>query len=400
MTVNFAQQIIGRKIAPQNFGGGFLHAPKVQIFEVIPFLDRISSSNFLSINKIFATDAQPYPEDERSIVIPLDQPINDDILAIRFKGIYPKVAKNGVVEPYTAGRGLQNIFFTAIGTELKCEYGGDGPYSPYGTLSSKNLEREAKAALLLGPQITDTLLGFGIYPRYTFNTAPVGFAIYGMKRKVDIRLDDYLKNSVKNTHALPPSSDELARHSGEMLREAHIKGLIFGYNRNANNYGVNSPTEARLLDLETATALSSVPREARSLLIYVDLARTIRDLLGSSSYGDWPWQSVDCTPLLPFFLWGYFKGDTKLPFVQQLVKFTNGSYKEKELFDTFGYAPWHGIEIEGLKTSPLIDPINIEPREATINLEYSAKWNKSFALFYAAIKNTAASIDRRLGLAQ
>jgi hypothetical protein len=232
-----------------------------------------------------------------------------------------------------------------------------------------------------------------------FNNYPVGLAIYGMERKKDIRVFSYLRQSIENTGSLPQKADELALHTGTLLTEVHQKCKLLLDFTHLGNYGVFSEKEARILDL-ACSKLLDYPSEYRLALLYYNISRTINDYLKIITYkeihdGETEEETMALTPLLPFFLWGYFNGDKSLALIKRLEKFVNGNYESQELTQTFGSVPYFSNGYRSGGTFTLIEPI-VElyalPGESIVNLENFITRSDLFADFYTALEAVSLTI--------
>jgi hypothetical protein len=97
------------------------------------------------------------------------------------------------------------------------------------------------------------------------------------------------------------------------------------------------------------------------------------------------------TPLLPHFLYGYFKGTQAQAFLKEIMKFVeNNSFDfglRAALFTMFGSLPEFGPGFRRGNDFTLVDPIiHLYSGEATaLNLKTCTE-NKLFNLFYQAIE--------------
>lgn len=391
------QRITKRPIAHHNISGGGFRFP-ARITEVFHFLTKLSPHD-LDIFKQRATFSIENPnQDERSTVIPLENPIEIEgrtILALRLKGIFPRTAENGQVQAYKEGKGFVEKILKVVGKDLICSdpKKSSVEYSAQGSMRFTKLKTEVETALQLGGELTDFLLGFGIFEGLEFDGQPIGFAIYGMERKEDLRVQRYFHRRIKETGSLD-NLQELASSVGKVLRKIHQQNLVHRY-PHLGNFGLSLPNHCRVLDLDTTFALSSVPAEWRPALLYLDLSRTINDLMRSIRYediydGEAEIADVFLTPLIPFFLHGYFVGDAGLLLSDQIARFILPGAPAEDLFRTFGYCPefdsnWrlggndHSLmepTIHALQVSP--EPVNLkDPRFMRTPL---------YAVFYAALE--------------
>ncbi|MEE8638665.1 MAG: hypothetical protein V3T21_06485 [Candidatus Margulisiibacteriota bacterium] len=404
MIANFCQRVqklTGKNISFHALSRGVFRY-SVKIAEVKPFLARLSKNNLELFEKQATFSLGDQRRDKRSAVIPLENPLNIEgktIFALRLKGVFPQVSENGKAKRYTKGRGFSpRLLEPAGGTAIIAK--SERPaseYSAWGAMSFETLEREVETALILGPERTDLLLGFGMYEDFSFNGKPVGFAIYGMERKEDIRIKRHLWSHIEEKGSFPKVKD-LAEHTGKLLREMHELKLGHQF-PHLGNYGFLSQKEARLLDLETSFELLSVSQEARLAFLYLDLSHTTYEYQRIPEYkntsdGETIKEDFPLTPLLPFFFWGYFQGDTSLSFIKVLQRFMDGNYKPYELSDIFGRLPEfkEGWRRGGEFT--LIEPIiklYTLPEDSQIDLEDFRSY-PFFNLFYEALESVALSI--------
>ena len=209
---------------------------------------------------------------------------------------------------------------------------------------------------------------------------------------------NYLLKHVSENGRLPDAED-LAEHTGILLREMHE--LKYGHRSpHLGNYGLLlTQRESRILDLETSFKLSSVPEEDRLAFLYLDLSRTINDYQRAMAHIEWydgetEENFISSTALLPFFFWGYFKGDTSLPFIKALQRFMDGNYKPYELSETFGILPEFEDGWRRGGEFTLIEPtiqLYTLAEKSRIDLE-DFRSHPFFNLFYEALEEVAASI--------
>jgi len=341
--------LVGRHPRLQNVNRGqYRHA--IQLAQITPFLNSLSANDRSVLNLVATATHDKVKPDHRSQIIPLEQPIQSEgreILSLRLKGVYPRVTEDGKVKPYVEGNGyLKRIMEPAGETRVAVRMERDASeISPYGSLRLERLTKEIETALILGPKMTDQLLGFGVYEDLRFDQQPIGFLIYGMERKEDVRMIGHLSSHVRQTGRLPEAEDQAIK-SGSLLRSMHDQELIHGF-PHMGNYAVIGDRSARLLDLDATVKLGSVPAEDRAAYLYLDLSRAINDYQRHFLYediydGEVDYEYVPSTPLLPFFLWGYFRADISMPFVKMLQEFVVEPQSVSRLLQRFGDLPEFG----------------------------------------------------------
>ena len=390
-------------------GDGIRYA--VELTEIRSFLNRLSASDRDLFTKRATFSIKSCDQDERTVIIPLQSPLEIEgktIYALRLKGVYPQ-AKEGLVLPYKEGNGFVSYLLPVTGKDIISSTTERTDFSAQGSMNLKRLKSEVLTALELGPNRTDMLLGFGTYEDLQYNGQPVGFSVYGMERKDDVRVLTYLKTKYgeRMSHdreerprwaIIPPTSTILAQNTGRLLREMHEIGLIHGY-PHLGNYGILDPQQCRLLDLDTAVRMSTIPAEQRAAFIYLDLARVINDFMKDkysilSKEEDHSIPNACFMPLLPHFLYGYFKGTQAQAFLKGIMRFVeNNSFDSSlraELFTMFGSLPEFGPGFRHGDDFTLVEPIiRLYSGEATaLNLKTFTE-NKLFNLFYQAIELVA-----------
>jgi len=378
----------------------------VKIGEVSPFMRKLSKPDleFFKRRATFSMNNMRKDKDERSVIIPLENPIEINgktVMALRLKGIFPQANEKGEVLSYKDGSGYVPTLLKVAGeNKIRSTTTRDvQDYFPWGTMGSEAIEKEVGAALLLGPEMTDLLLGFGIYEDLTFCGKPVGFAIYGMEREKDIRVLEYLKGYIETCGKLPDAGNQ-AIQTGQLLRQMNDLGLSHGY-PHLWNYAKVSQDKAKILDLDTAVNWENIPKEERVANIFLSLSHTINDYMKCFIYkseydGEVEKEYVHLTRLLPFFLLGYFGNDSSSLFVKAVERFTEKDRSDKELRDAFGVLPTYCSqfvwETRG-RAQTLIEPVIqlYKTIGSTVDLE-NFKNNPLSGLFYQAIEKTAQEI--------
>lgn len=377
---------------------------QVALTQTIPFIDKLgpADQNLFRQRATFALEEKD--KDQRSVVIPLSQPLvieGRTITSLRLKGIFPQVKEGSEVLPYTEGKGFVDRLLSVkdSSTIHGQQERTDGQYSAWGTMSLARLEREVESALTLGPDRTDVLMGFGIYDELKFNGEPVGFAIYGMERQEDTRILKHLIGHIEKTGELPAGAQELAEHSGKLLREMHESGLIHRYPHLGNFGFMPGGRQAKLLDLDTNIQLLSIPKEARAAFLYLDLARTINDYMKEGVYeeifdGEPETTEIQLTTLLPYFLRGYFKGDTSLGFVKQMEDLIQRKPGKYEINKLFGHLPDFKPGWRRGTDFTLIEPIiRVLSSDNGSQVEIKPMMgNEFFRGFYQAVESVAAAL--------
>lgn len=338
-----AQKLLKRQLTGTAIARGeYRYA--VRLNETHKFLNKLEEDDLACLKKYLTYSFDQVNLDVRSVVIGLKRPVSIAgrmILALRLKGIYPRVSKENKVEAYTMGNGYAGrVIEVSEGARLSARMSqGMSEVSPRGTMSLERLTREVEVALKLGPETTDLLLGFGHFEELRYNGQEVGFVVYGIERQEDIRLITGWKGRIAKTGLLP-KANHLAVHTGQLLRSMHDRSLAHRY-PHLGNYAALNNMEARLLDLDTAIDLGQTAEVARPAILYLDLARTINDYQKVFDFKHPRYRSMDrevrLTPLLPHFLWGYFKGDRSLSFVSDLAELIDKP--EYELVAHFGELP-------------------------------------------------------------
>jgi hypothetical protein len=318
------------------------------IGETTPFLHKLCAGDLELLKKRITFSIENPHDDGRSIVIPLQNPIEIDgkpIASLRLKGVFPRVGSNKMVEKYTEGFGFPTRLFDISANIISSRTGRDDlEYSAKGTMSYQRVEKETATALILGPQRTDPLLAFGLYDDLNFNGLPPGFVIYGLERgREDVRVRVHLYETVEHSGVIPPKADDLAKSTGKLLREAHENNILHR-SSHLGNFGLFNQGEARIVDFDAGEKLSNIAKESRLTHLYLDVARTIYDFMDhiiypekfDDDYSDIP---IYLTPLVPFFLWGYFRGDMSLPVVKGLEQFIDKMEYSWNLKETFVVLP-------------------------------------------------------------
>jgi hypothetical protein len=399
------QSIVRQEVRFHNIPKGGQYRFGVGVAEVLPFIKKLSLADFDHFKKKVTFAREENGKDKRSVIIPLHNPIIIDgktIQALRLKGVMPQVAEGNRVAAYKSGRGFskRKLEVTAkdeITIRLNDQI---SEHAPWGTVRFSNLAREVETALWLGGEITEALLGFGFYEGIEFDKEPVGFAIYGMERKDDVRIFRDFVQHVRNNIGRLPQAEGLARHTGELLRKMHEKAFFHGA-PHLGNFRKLTNDLARILDLDTAVKIESVPEEFRRAFLYLDCSRIINDYQREIWYeeiydGEAEIERIQLTFFLPYFFWGYFRGDVSLPFVREMEQFVSQPPSIRKLLGTFGNLAEFGVGWRWGGTLTLIEP--------TIKLYATAANEKSkvnlldfmdhslFAKYYEALGQVSASL--------
>jgi hypothetical protein len=259
------------------------------------------------------------------------------IVSLRFKGNRPHVdfdeeGRTSRVRSYVDGSGYVHRHLTvdvdspgSIVASNKTE----ADYSPDGSMDLFDLSVEVETALMLGPYITDRLLGFGIFIDLFHHNEPVGYAVYGMERYEDERVSPYLAKYRRSYQGWPQETATLLEKIGKKLMQAHQRGVWFGY-PHLGNFAPIRPAEIRLLDLDTARALPN-NLEATVAALYLDTSEVLSKLERGID-GNYP-----VPALVPYFLRGYLGEIADPEFARQLTlalpKKENSFMEESAMYD-------------------------------------------------------------------
>ena len=310
--------------------------------EYSPFIHKISESraDLLALVKGLTCSVRSLPTTTRTMIIPLQNSLEINgktVRALRLKGVYPRVLENGEVAPYTDGGGtVRRAFRPSGGSEIVVDDIGGDQASSRGTMPFSSLMNEARVARQLGHNYTDLLLGYGFFDGLSYDGEEVGFVIYGMEREDDLRVAEYFKRFVVAGEELPEFAHNIAIDVGS--RERYLYSFFFLAHQfsHLGNFALNPSGEVRMVDLDSVECLVSLPVAERMTYMYLDLARTMSELY--VPYGNR--RDISFASLVPFFLYGYFLGDTSSPFMQEVAKFVSSrSYDEAEFVNVFGRIP-------------------------------------------------------------
>lgn len=362
----------GRRLEQKSFpkGGDHNFRYPVKLYLLQPFLEQLTGNSLAQFRQLIDCSSLTKDVDERSLSMSLKPAIEvagTRLYGIRTKGIFPQ-EQDGVVAQYRpksnqptnklkgfVDKKMKPLSGSRIMATRKKE-----SYQAWGTMKVESLTKELEAAFSLGREITDVLLGFGIFEGLTYDGKPVGFAIYGMERLEDQRLGGPFARGVA-FNLYWQHKDRLI-NAGQQLFNLHQAGWCHGFFPHLGNYSINPGFEVKLLDLEAAFPFSSVAPELKFGSIYLDLDRAIE---GFYRYVEFYDDSVPLTVGLPLFLWGYFRGDRHRPFVRKLERFIDSPLYplDRSLCDAFGSRP----------DGPFFDPSRqrrltlIEPRLNLLN---------------------------------
>jgi hypothetical protein len=374
----------------------------VNVGEAAPFLNKLSSAD-LELFKRRATFSIDNPnQGQRSVIVPLQNPIqlgDVAINALRLKGAFPRTqAENStIVEAYSEGIGFCRRLFDREGStiSMRTERGAE-EFSGKGTMNYRSLENEVETALILGTEITDPLLGFGIFDELTFCDQPVGLAIYGMQRTDDIRYLHRISKIVEEEHSIMEETGNSER-IGKLLRLTHEDRKIIHSMPHLENFATSPGDRMVMADLDHSKRSLSLPKEVRATHMFTDLSRTINDYMREwrvEVVYDGESEIVDfyLTRLLPHFLWGYFAGDTSIPFVRDVERCLNDR-DDRSLFEVFGVLPKFGPGFAQPILHPtLIDPIvDVHGSPVGTKVDLESYSNPYFMAFYSALKALAQS---------
>ncbi|HTY13978.1 MAG TPA: hypothetical protein VMD02_07340 [Candidatus Omnitrophota bacterium] len=335
-----------------------------RLAEIRPFLSALSATDRKTFD-LRATFSIDNPNrDTRSLTIPLAHTIEIEgqaIRALRLKGVFPRADQNGKVGKYDRGRGFcSKALFVSGPDELSCRPKlMDADYLAAGTVKLNTLSNEVLAALAIGAETTDMILGFGLYQGLNYDDQPVGFAIYGMGRDEDLRLNNHIVTHIKYLGDLPGSFPDLIRHVGKLLRKVHASGHSHGsgYASHIGNFGVLPPSEARIVDLDASLSLRSIPAEHRLAVLYLDIQRIVKDLIFTKFRNHYS-EDVSLAPYLPHFFMGYFGTFPELSFVRSMERIARSPIKEERDFQCshsgFSVA-LPGIELTNHEGSGIVD---------------------------------------------
>jgi hypothetical protein len=375
----------------------------VKVYEIERFKRLLSKNDLEHLKRRATYSVEVNRKDVRTIIVPLENPVvikGNTIYALRLKGVLPQVREEGAVASYKSGNGFVKFKMEGFGRDSIriVENEDQAEFQAYGTLRYSKLKVEVEAALALGNRTTEELLGFGLFEGLEFEGVPVGFAIYGMERRRDVRVGgEFVRQIGKRGGALPEAGD-LVAHTGELLRRMHEEGMAHGFPR-LDNYRKQNDGLAKLLDLDSTQNILRIPKDKRLPFIYLDLSRMINDYQRDIWYEEVYDREVEAdyaqlTPLLPFFFWGYFRGDVSLPFVREMKQFVEDPVSVWRVNETFGQLPNFGGRWRRGGTFTLMEPI-IQLYSGGGGGELSLSEYRSerlFDQFYAAIDQVAGNL--------
>ncbi|HTY13847.1 MAG TPA: hypothetical protein VMD02_06640 [Candidatus Omnitrophota bacterium] len=378
----------------------FFNGRSAQLFSLDPLLGQVCDSDPMRFRRAIAGPLFRC-NDIRSEFTCLEPPAEVNGLTVRqlrFKGVKP-VASGTEVLRYQSGAGFVPVLLEpAGGSMIAGRRERDAwEYSAMGTLSLVRLRTEVETALKLGPRRTDLLLGFGLYDKLHFNGQPVGFAIYGMDRPTDQRLVNAIQRSIMAIQLdLRERFGAQARKAGELLRQMHQMGLAHRY-PHLGNIGIGG-NGARIVDLDTAVNISSLPPGARAAFLYLDLSLIIGyfNLMVAWGGGN-KLVGFSAVPLLPDLLNGYFGDDSGHEFLRRLNGISDFYDTEKVIaaagfpFKLEGHT--HGDLNAMHRNSFFLRPRFDAYRGAPVDLQDHCRANPAFASFFRAVEQVAESIE-------
>ena len=341
----------------------------VQVAEVVPFMEQLKRQPYSYEQFIhFITGAETFCRDffdQRSIVIPLRQPLRingRNIFALRLKGVLPQVYRDkDQVVPHKGGLGAPNYVFEPQAEGFRYNVrllSEDKDFEPKGAMSFSCLAAETTAALVLGSEQTDCLLGFGLFGHLEYIGSPVGFVVYGLETKRDVRLGLHFAETQGQT------LNDLAEKMGATLRQAQQK--IVHRAPTATNFGLRLGRQIKILDLEKALPISSIPQSARAAFLMIDILKASKD------YYELAFQGITSLKLLPNFFAGYFNQERESSFCQEIKPYVGRPHGQETLKQVFGFLPTGDQATSGVNPSPsLVDPYvfaRYQEREGAINL--------------------------------
>ncbi|MFA5098419.1 MAG: hypothetical protein WC490_07350 [Candidatus Margulisiibacteriota bacterium] len=312
-----------------------------RVYDLDFFLNNLGMSRkqfAFAVTRAAAADS-PRTDERTAVISVKNTPLGEQFSSLRLKGVFPRLDETGGMETYLRGRGRAELHLGAVAPHT---IGGWAEtfdeLSPYGSMRLDRLKIEMDTAAHLGTGMTDSLLGFGIYEQPLFRGDMAGFAVYGMTRDMDVRLGPYLEAKV-STCGITQDVMALAVHSGGLLRQMHTAGRKHTYPHHGN-FAVESETAAKIVDLDSSEDIRALEPDHLAPQLYLDLARGIYDYMADYlAERHNPRSRFYAVPLLPHFLWGYFKGDTSLAFVRMIEPWLNGQKSDEEYRSMFGYLP-------------------------------------------------------------
>ncbi|OGC04874.1 hypothetical protein A2276_02805 [candidate division WOR-1 bacterium RIFOXYA12_FULL_43_27] len=369
-----------------------------QIFEVKSFLAILSIEDRKAFWR-FATSSFEHEKDKRSAIIRLINPIEIEgrlIMSLRLKGVAPKET-DGKVKAYSTGAGFINKDITCMGKNIiGLTYKSPNDYQADGTMTMTKLSNEVEGAIMLGPEITDLLLGFGFFEGLTYNDKPVGFAIYGMEREEDLRVGEMLDR------AETPETTEKYRpyiiRAAELHRMEHDRRFFHGF-LHPHNMAFGPKGSLRVVDLDGSYDFSTRPKEEYPTIIYTDLIRPIFDLYQYSTFNG---IKVHRYPLLIEYLLTYFRNNPLAYYCETLKEHKKARYKEQgyQCHDFVNPSPIYmpGIDLSKMQSNVLLQPISslfLGGDGTRVNLRANLNSNNMFYFFMEAIEFTVRKVERQ-----
>ncbi|MFA5840414.1 MAG: hypothetical protein WC890_07195 [Candidatus Margulisiibacteriota bacterium] len=204
-----------------------------------------------------------------------------EVRQIRLKGALPRLQNRNVVRRYK-GLGYVDKWLIPMG---ECRLGTKRAdnniqfFHPDGSMRKRTLEREVLSALQLGGQITDVVLGFGLYDDLVFDGDQVGFVVYGLEvsniNRVSDAFDHILFSNRREEFML--HLVDLTENSGRMLARVHREHKLSHSYAYPMNYRRFLNGEVRLLDLDTMQTLKGYSPEEIAVRLFIDLNRAAWD---------------------------------------------------------------------------------------------------------------------------
>ena len=307
---------------------------RADFFEVAPVLARLNKGNRERFMH-YAAGVSPH-RDERSQYVSLT-PVEVDGLrlhSLRFKGIRPKLGeKQSSVLPYTAGTGfVSSRLFVDLDNPTVIEDFKLRPehYAPHGTITREAIETETLSALVLGSQITDPILGFGIFKDLEYLGEPVGYVVYGMEREEDARLHTHLSKALRHPQKALENMKALAIDTGVKLAAGNRAGLGFVFSW-LGNFALHSPTSTRLVDLDSTSDLPIGSTEAVASALFIDVSTTLQYYYRGLCTEGGISNAVNRYPsFFPYFLNGYFGDSMSASFEGQIAEAMQRSRLESD----------------------------------------------------------------------
>ncbi|MFA5839174.1 MAG: hypothetical protein WC890_00795 [Candidatus Margulisiibacteriota bacterium] len=278
------QRRVGLSVRPlaKRLTGGTLH-------ELVPFFDQLeqylSPEDYMYFMDICAAAFRSPWKDTRSTVFSLSKPWDIDgkiFRGLRLKGSFPRTIEHNSetnIMPYCAGKGFVPFSFDPVADGIfvrEIDLNNNLALEACGTMRRTSLDNEISTACA-AKRVTDKALGFNIFNNLQYFGEGAGLAIYAMEDCVDLRLFMLLVSSPRSSHA----KSHLLK-AGRALRVFHAllpleERRVHGF-PHSGNFRISDYAGTKLVDLDTATRLMSLPEEARLPFICLDLARAFNDI--------------------------------------------------------------------------------------------------------------------------